>query len=768
MLRAHGTRRTAVAGKRSGKRQLSASDDLSKQLEDQLQGVATSEKLLMQVSGHFLLVRQCSNCIPILPFIPSVYVNIDYSPQVIGSCSLEKSGDDVYTMVAHDVDNVMYVMSGYPWTSVGTVTTSYFVTYLLPEEYGGVLNDVAINLGDGDAIITTTLTGAERYFDKNDNTTRYEYQIPQSLELDKLLGGEPSAPVYYQQCKIMTDHGVRFKGRHSGYVSFGVAGAMPRDSQQKNGGVVITDASSQTIISDPATAGSALRQSSADLQQLSSDASVVQSSQVKELNSYGNFMKEHFNPEGERVSAGDWVNGVAVALNGVATLVQQCADGCDSSTWVNTVGMTLTAVAFVVGAAFPPAGVAVAVVGAVMQIVSIFLDNEGPSGPPTPFSQIPTLSLSQIQDAVDKSISSYSTGVDISQFHGMSTFATLDVDQTARFISELSHIRSTKGDAAQGLIDTQIQRWHEVWLATWSSYQTSIYQVFTSYDDKMGVGANSLRKNLKTWMSTCEDKCLLTQENPTLVIAGNREMSECHDKTTDASGVFEQLKQLSSALMSLAFKLSTLQWSIVAIYQQATDCGGTNITEYSCPYKHMVESIDNKVSKVNQYAFYVKEALEMMKNDCGHVAWPFSQRCNREKDFCNYGNVIIIPPQTVDATINQVASNGLLTYLGAYPDMLYDGHRCQYYYDRWHGQNGYGELGVYGIRFPPYPYPDGKLLYARYGACDWLEDQVIRNNPFMMPQGRANIYGVPSFCIQDKTCKNEISYDQVWGFSLDR
>jgi len=247
----------------------------------------------------------------------------------MGSCSLEKRSDDddgsgttttsSYTLVAYDVDDTMYVMSGHPWQTVGTVTTSYFVTYLFPEEYGGRLSDAMITLGGGDdgVAIHTTITGAMRVFNKEDKTLHYEYQLSPTPELAAVFDPPPPAAAFpqfpqwapplppkkpsqqpvvlsYQQCKIVTDGAATTqmtKGRgHSNFVSFGLtdptaAAATTTTTTTTTGddhqdeGITITDGSSSssssssqsttTILTDPNTAAKALRAIATELHHLS-------------------------------------------------------------------------------------------------------------------------------------------------------------------------------------------------------------------------------------------------------------------------------------------------------------------------------------------------------------------------------------------------------------------------------------------------------------------------------------------------------------------
>jgi len=422
------------------------------------------------------------------------------------------------------------------------------------------------------------------------------------------------------------------------------------------------------------------------------------STKTKELDNYGEFLSSHFPPHpggggGQKrrtMSAGDWVDCAVVVLNDAATMVQQQQPSdnpnlnpnpnskLDQAMWVEKMGATLTTIALVVGAAFPP-GVAVAAVGDLMHVLSLFLDNSNQdvsTGTTTssstttttssssfnnPFSGLPPLTLSQVQAAVDKDIASYSTLVDISQYPGMAILFPLEVGHFTRFLSELSHIRNTKGGAeeeeAQGSVNSQIGKWHEVWeMVDWPVIQKSIMTVVHSYEEKVGSSSSStkdgeesssLRGKVKDWMSRCQMFCQMTEEKGgEMIMLGNTIMNECHEDATTTSMVWSQLQSFSAAFVSLAIKLSTMQWAITAIYQQASGCGGSRITDASsCPYSQIVLEMDEKVSQLARHAFYIKQSLQMMKDDCSSQwGWPFSQSCDREGDRCNYANVLVISP----------------------------------------------------------------------------------------------------------------------------
>jgi len=128
--------------------------------------------------------------------------------------------------------------------------------------------------------------------------------------------------------------------------------------------------------------------------------------------------------------------------------------------------------------------------------------------------------------------------------------------------------------------------------------------------------------------------------------------------------------------------------------------------------------------------------------------------------------------QAVDLSLKKMVNKGVMTYLGSYPDALYDHKRCYDYYDRWHDRYGFGSLGVYGARFPPLtwdPNPNPNPNVLKKGECDWLEEEVLKgNSPFGLPVGNANLYAIPSLCIADHmtSCRNEINYDELWGIGL--
>jgi len=116
----------------------------------------------------------------------------------------------------------------------------------------------------------------------------------------------------------------------------------------------------------------------------------VPSSDAK-ISKWANFRKVNGPAtRGKLVDAKDWVNGLAGGFKSMAQTIKACTVDCSASTVLDGLGNLLLSTAFVAGAACPPAGIVLAVVGLISQVVAIFL-------PAAKTSKIPAITAYDIQ-----------------------------------------------------------------------------------------------------------------------------------------------------------------------------------------------------------------------------------------------------------------------------------------------------------------------------------------------------------------------------------
>jgi hypothetical protein len=145
---------------------------------------------------------------------------------------------------------------------------------------------------------------------------------------------------------------------------------------------------------------------------------------------------------------GNW--DAADTIRAVAVVIKECkAKKCDGTAIVEGVSNILLAVSPVVGAAFPPAGIAIAVIASFGLLFSS-LAYEPPSPGAAP------LTPSMIQDAVRRSLVSFTVAQDTELLEQYAVFINIDLDNFVRHSGSLAYIRKQRGNDGQVLIDKQV------------------------------------------------------------------------------------------------------------------------------------------------------------------------------------------------------------------------------------------------------------------------------------------------------------------------
>ena len=339
-------------------------------------------------------------------------------------------------------DPAMYTLVGRPWSSGGTITTSFFSNYLFSHVFGGVLQDVAINFhGENDfafsgPIISTAMRAAEVYHGDG-NSTRYKYTLSQrpsqeaALPLNRIFGGYTDesvnvSSVVFKRCVIVIGDPIPTTSKHPTSSSMTSTNFVPAAVNPE------ADPFSNPLFK-PEDAAKALEEAAAVLRQ----QAIPADSQISKLEAYRK--KNGFGWDGGAVDSRDLVNEAANGMITVAGIIKGCTSGgstdCSAQSITSAVGGMLLSVAFVAGAACPPLGAVLAVIGTIASVVAIFL-------PGAKTSSLPSLTAYDVQDAVENALSKYGAAQAISDVDAIKTFVAIDVDLFKNFLNELGYIKA--------------------------------------------------------------------------------------------------------------------------------------------------------------------------------------------------------------------------------------------------------------------------------------------------------------------------------------
>jgi len=650
------------------------------------------------------------------------------------------------------------VLYGRPWTTGGTVTTSFFVTYAFDRVFNGTLHNVAFAFRNpngfsfGGPIISTVVQTAERIFGFRDNTTvQYRYTLAQTdgqganYPLSDFFDGNLSEGIHrrervkFRQCLLVIGddvvvgpNGERFT------VSLGGGPTNP-----------LTD----PLVTLPKVPDALDKAADGIVEAFAKNEN---SNQAKKLDKFGQFVKNHgFSWQGKPVDSKDWVNGLAAGLRGLASTIKQCQSDCSPGPILDLVGGTLLSVAFVAGAACPPAGVVLAIVGFLFQIISIFLPGAG---------KAPALSSNDIQDAVQSALNKYSEAMTEAELKAIKTIADIDVDLTKGVINEMGLIQAREGNSSGSIIDTQIGYWVDNWNNDWTAiYLPAILELETTFNNKISTtSSNSLRVPFRNWDSTCNAKCDLNDRkdgSTDFVAFANQRMPPCAEPLDGIADSLNRLLRYSNSYMAASYKLFDLMGSVLGILSLDSRCKD-DLTQYPCPWRFLANSMTAKVMLVNQHAFYMQQILQAIDTDCTNTkGWPFGQYCleGDHPNDCNWPYLVALEgiAYTPKLRISQTPRS-CMTELDT--SFFRDSAKkeCNGFIDRW-SKLGFAARGKYALRVDP-------VLEMRTGNnCDYIVDYV---NDFL---GNIVLVAFRGFCVpySMQKCKDEINLDQSWGIGLE-
>jgi hypothetical protein len=152
------------------------------------------------------------------------------------------------------------------------------------------------------------------------------------------------------------------------------------------------------------------------------------------------------------VDSKDYVKGAAATFIVAAKFIGDCEKSCDAKAIVNGVSGLFLSSSFVVGAAFPPLGIAMVVIGAIgMLVAALSLD----SGQVSVVDN--TVTASMIQAAVDRALTSFTVQADTEMLKSFSTVFEIDINNYASFVGSLGYIKEKSPSHFQLKWDQQIE-----------------------------------------------------------------------------------------------------------------------------------------------------------------------------------------------------------------------------------------------------------------------------------------------------------------------
>jgi len=625
-----------------------------------------------------------------------------------------------------------------PYRHAATYPTSYFNGFLFDQLFGDIPPNAAMTFNVYDGVAEATFEGPlisilalSTYMQLlPDNTTLVEYEVIQSPEQEAItplsnffFNGSES--MTFEHCSIFIDT-----------TSEGAQGFFRPTN-------TLPDIARRLKVA-------------AQKMEVAIEMEVAIASTSPALQKYAKIWQ--INGKGG-VDSKDYVKGAADTIKAVATFIEQCKKTCDAKAIVNGVSGLFLASAFVVGAAFPPLGIAMFVIGAIGTLVAaLFLDSNKVSVVDY------TITPSMIQAAVDRALTSFTVQADTETLRSLSTFFQIDINNYASFVGALGYIKEKSPSNYQPKWEQQIDWWYtQQFSPAWTGvYQNGIVELEAKYTTWFGASdLSGIRRKLKDYKAFCDTKtCNITDGDTSFFEDGANRVKLCKEKVDDARTNWEELIKFANAYLKTASQLTSFAAQASGIFQLASFCDPSvypdDVILTDCNWIHAIEDLSIKVSVIQTRALYLSTIMQELSLTCGPPnnlahGWPFNQECNTDK--CNYKYILAISNTQYEDRLASTNEEGKFKQLGKSYYQQDSVAVCKRIYDGNNERYGYGHGGLYG-----YDSSGPKLVK---GDCSTITNTAN--------QGGFIILGaLPSWCMNDDfpTCANYLANDAVWGDTL--
>lgn len=651
--------------------------------------------------------------------------------QMAESCSIEMD-QGRYFLRTQDMDVDTYAFSDRPYRYAQTYSTSFFTDYLFRELFSSVPPNAAVtfNVFDGQSeasfegpLVSVFLNASFMTF-QSDNSTLIEYEIIQSPEQEAILSlsnffsgvnTTQNASRLFEHCSLFIDAGEREADR---------AFLKPKNT------LVNAANKLDNKVANVVQAGPPKLQQS----------KLQKYAKVWQINGKGG------------VDSKDYIKGAADTIRATASFIEQCKTQCDAKTITSGVSGLFLASAFVVGAAFPPLGIAMLIVGSIGSLVSaLFLDSASVSKLDT------TISPAMIQAAVDRALTSFTVNVDINMLDAFRTFYDIDINNYVNFLGQLGYILGTPD--SQSDADKQIQYWYDQqYFPAWTgTYQPAIVKMEAQYNTWFGSNPSGIRTKLKNWKTGCDsDTC--KPNNADFYRDGVNRLKSCKESKDNAQTNWRELGQFANAYMATAVKMMMFASQVINILQTYSFCDpdiyDQDTINRSCKWNRAMEDLLSKVFQINTRSLYLQTVMEEISTACNPDGrgWPFTQYCEGVSGKCNYKYGIAISNTQYGDRFDSTNEEGKFVELDKSFKKSNSELACQNIYDRWNGPYDFGFGGLYG-------YASGGSV--QQGNCGEITDKAN--------QGGYIILGAtPTFCMNDDfpRCTELYTIDDLWGVDV--
>jgi len=441
--------------------------------------------------------------------------------------------------------------------------------------------------------------------------------------------------------------------------------------------------------------------------------------------------------EGDKYDAIAQVATLTDSLSSIAIACNNGESSCKGPNVAKIVGNVIMAVGTIVSVAFPPAGLALVLIGALTNLIAGFFTSSN-----TYISRIPGLTAGMVQDAVTRAIANEQADLDASFLTSITEWLTETQKDTANIVHILNF-------ALVKDIDRVIESYYDTAIQGLNDAAMYVNTMNAELDTIFGDDASGQRGPIKNWLNSCSN-CWLNTGNPNFLKSGKANLYECDQNSQNQKKPWNELQTLGVSWINLAMNMQiyiTLVREVLCRHSKCDCTLGQQPNE--CPYmgillknglfiKDLMETANFLLPSVTNGQYNYHTVCQSSSSQ-----WPWNQQCDSAAS-CNYKYLLVLPDVS---QMKQLGQRGKFL-----KELYYTGEMktyCQNTFNTLFSQGAFWESIVYGYS------GSGEGNQLMRGNCGQATDKAA--------YGHMDLIAIQNYCPEQADCRNFFNNERNWG-----
>jgi len=335
---------------------------------------------------------------------------------------------------------------------------------------------------------------------------------------------------------------------------------------------------------------------------------------------------------------GQLSESVANAIKKIKACLPQ--DNCSATTLVSTIGELLITAGAVMSAFFPPAGIAILLIGSLMDICAAIFGHGS-----SYVSKIPALNGAAVQKAVINAVTKLNTEVATSRIEAFNEIVSYEMNSINAFMNA-QRVRSDDEKIAK--TDSFLQF---SYIPKWNTYRSELLRLNTDFINVMRSPSEE-RESINSWLTTCK-KCWLDTSNVAFLWDGKANLNECKENSDSQKEKWELVRAYGAAYKTAAVQLNI--WMLATrkalCIDPRCDCSGDNIVNSALGENCTFPSYQGIIDNPNEVKTLMVERSIMTEDTSSRMdaicrskdaRFPWNQMCIQDFE-CNFRYMVAMP-----------------------------------------------------------------------------------------------------------------------------